>query len=107
MASQTYEVLVLKYAERTERTRVESFIGADDHNAPHQIDFFLWVVRNADRTIVVDTGFDVAEGQRRNRKLIRTPSQALAMVGVEAAEVEQVIITHLHYDHAGTLASFP
>jgi glyoxylase-like metal-dependent hydrolase (beta-lactamase superfamily II) len=107
MASETYEVLVVKYAERTDRTRLESFIGADDHDAPHQIDFFLWVIRNAERTIVVDTGFDLAEGQRRNRKLMRAPSQALAMVGVEAAEVEEVIITHLHYDHAGTLSAFP
>jgi glyoxylase-like metal-dependent hydrolase (beta-lactamase superfamily II) len=106
MAGETYEVLVLKYAERIDRTRVESFIGADDHDAPHQIDFFVWVIRNAKRTIVVDTGFDAAEGLRRNRKLSRLPSQALALVGVEAAGVEQVIITHLHYDHAGTLSAF-
>jgi glyoxylase-like metal-dependent hydrolase (beta-lactamase superfamily II) len=106
MTSATYEILAIKYAERTDRRRVESFIAADDHDAPHQIDFFLWVIRNEHRTIVVDTGFDEAEGQKRQRKLLRAPRQALSMVGVAAEAVENVVITHLHYDHAGTLNSF-
>jgi glyoxylase-like metal-dependent hydrolase (beta-lactamase superfamily II) len=29
------------------------------------------------------------------------------MLGVEAAKVKDVIITHMHYDHAGTLEDFP
>jgi glyoxylase-like metal-dependent hydrolase (beta-lactamase superfamily II) len=106
MTSATYEILAIKYAERADRKRVESFIAADDHDAPHQIDFFVWVIRNEHRTIVVDTGFDEAEGQRRQRRLLRSPIQALSMIGVVAEAVENVIITHLHYDHAGTLNSF-
>jgi glyoxylase-like metal-dependent hydrolase (beta-lactamase superfamily II) len=106
MSTETYEILAIKYAERTDRTRVESFLMADDHDAPHQIDFFIWVIRNAHRTIVVDTGFDEAEGRKRQRRLLRAPSQALSMVGVAVEAVERVIITHLHYDHAGTLGAF-
>src|SRR4051794_848645 len=106
MSSETYEILAIKYAERTDRRRLESFIAADDHDAPHQIDFFIWVIRNPRRTIIVDTGFDEAESRRRQRKLFREPSQALAMIGIPAEAVEQVVITHLHWDHAGTLGAF-
>lgn len=101
-----YEVLAVKYAERTNRIRAENFIMADDHNAPHPMDYFVWVVRNANRTIVVDTGFDVAEAKRRNREILRAPADALSHLGIDAAAVTDVVVTHLHYDHAGTLGAF-
>jgi glyoxylase-like metal-dependent hydrolase (beta-lactamase superfamily II) len=107
MTTETYEVLAIKYGEFASRRRFESFIGADDHDAPHPIDYFVWVIRNANRTIVVDCGFDEAEAAKRGRKISRTPAAALEMIGVPAARLEQLIISHLHYDHAGTMAAFP
>ena len=107
-SQETYEVFALRYAERPERKRQENFLEpVDAHDTPMPIDFFVWVIRNANHTIVVDTGFDHAEAARRDRTVIRLPSQALASIGVDAASVEDVIITHLHYDHAGTLGDFP
>ena len=106
MGSDTYEILAIKYAERTDRLRVESFISADDHDAPHPIDFFVWIIRNAERTILVDTGFDEAEAHRRNRKLQRTPIQALSALKIGTESIETIVITHLHFDHAGTLDQF-
>lgn len=103
----TYEILAVKYAERTARIRAENFIMADDHNAPGPMDYFVWVVRNRERTIVVDTGFDAAEARRRNREIQRTPAEALSLLGIDAAAIDDVVITHLHYDHAGTLGAFP
>ncbi len=107
MATQEiYEVFALRYAERTNRTRAENFKIADDHDAPMPIDFYLWVVRNDARTIVVDTGFGLAEARQRDRQLLQTPEQALTRIGVQLATVKDVVITHLHYDHAGTLPDF-
>ncbi len=107
MATQEiYEVFALRYAERTNRTRAENFKIADDHDAPMPIDFYLWVVRNDARTIVVDTGFGLAEARQRGRQLLQTPEQALTRIGVQLATVKDVVITHLHYDHAGTLPDF-
>ncbi len=105
--SEVYEILAVKYAERLNRIRGESFINADDHASPHPMDFFVWVVRNAKRTIVVDTGFDATEAAKRARTVLRSPAQALAGIGIDAAKVDDVIITHLHYDHAGTMDDFP
>ncbi len=102
-----YEVFALRYAERLERTRRESFIFADAHDSPHPIDYFVWVARSRSRTLVIDTGFDQAESRLRDRKILRLPAEALAMVDVDAQRVSDVIITHMHYDHAGTLQDFP
>ena len=105
-AGELYEIFALRYAERTNRTRADNFKVTDDHDSPMPIDYFLWVVRNDKRTIVVDTGFGLAEARRRDRRLLQTPEQALARVGVDLATVKDVIITHLHYDHAGTMPDF-
>ena len=107
MATQEiYEIFALRYAERRNRTRGENFKMADDHDAPMPIDYYLWVIRNDARTIVVDTGFGMAEARKRGRQLLQTPEQALTRVGVQLATVKDVVITHLHYDHAGTLPDF-
>jgi glyoxylase-like metal-dependent hydrolase (beta-lactamase superfamily II) len=102
-----YEILAVKYAERFNRTRGDSFIMADDHNSPHPMDFFVWVIRNAERTIIVDTGFDAAEAKRRGREVLQSPAAALTVLGIQAETIKDVVITHLHFDHAGTLDAFP
>jgi glyoxylase-like metal-dependent hydrolase (beta-lactamase superfamily II) len=104
---ETYEVFAIRYATLAERKRKDSFIMTDMHDAPMPIDYFVWAIRNENRTIVVDTGFDHAEGAKRGRKVARLPREGLEMVGIDAAKVEDVVVTHLHYDHAGTLDDFP
>ena len=102
-----YEVFAIRYGHMAERTRGDNFISTDDHDSPMPIDYSVWVIRNANRTLVVDTGFDHNEAGLRGRKLERLPREGLAMIGVDAGKVEDVIVTHLHYDHAGTLDDFP
>jgi glyoxylase-like metal-dependent hydrolase (beta-lactamase superfamily II) len=106
-ATPTYEIFAMRYAVLKERERHENFISADPHDGPMPLDYFIWAIVGAGRTIVVDTGFGAAEAERRGRELLCLPKDALAQIGIEAATVEDVIITHLHYDHAGTSADFP
>lgn len=101
-----YEVYALRYA-RHERTARHNFLAGDEHDGPMPLDYFVWVVRNGERTIVVDTGFDEAAAEARGRQLITPVAQALAALGVEPAAIEDVIITHMHYDHAGNAGLFP
>ena len=101
-----YEVYAIKYAERGGR-RPEHFIGGDPHDGAMPMDYFIWLVRNDERVIVVDTGFDAAMAAKRKRTLVREPRDGLALLGVRAADVRDVIITHMHNDHAGTFFDFP
>ena len=102
-----WEVYALKYAERSDRTRKESFIFDDHSNEAHTIDYFIWVLKSGKNVIVVDTGYDYDEAKRRDRPIQRSPSEALKAINIDASEVTDVIITHLHYDHAGGLMEFP
>ena len=102
-----YEVFALRYGEQTTRTRRESFLYDDRADEPHAIDFFIWVARSRDRVLVIDTGFDPAEAGRRNRTFLHPPREMLATLGIDAETVTDVIITHMHYDHAGSLGTFP
>lgn len=102
-----YKAYAIKYAECNARTRGESFIFDASHDAPHDMDYFIWVIQNDERTILVDTGFDSAEGARRGRPILCEPAAALARVGIAPQAVDTIIVTHLHYDHAGGLEQFP
>jgi glyoxylase-like metal-dependent hydrolase (beta-lactamase superfamily II) len=101
-----YQVYALKYAERDGR-RSEHFLGGDPHEAPMPMDYFVWVAVSPDATWVVDTGFGAADAERRARRLVRSTAEALATVGVDASQVSEVILTHLHYDHIGGFEQFP
>lgn len=106
-----YEVYAIRYATRA-GTRGEMFFDGglgmrDLHDAPQQMDYFVWAVIGPDRTWVVDTGFARADAEKRKRDLLRTPGEGLREIGVEAASVEDVIVTHLHYDHIGGFDGFP
>ncbi|MEM1045678.1 MAG: N-acyl homoserine lactonase family protein [Pseudomonadota bacterium] len=107
MTEEVYEVYALKYAERNNRTRRESFLFEDDHASPHPMDYFVWLIRNENRSVLVDTGYDRVEGTRRNRAVLQDPHEVLSAFGVDPGSLETVVITHLHYDHAGTLDHFP
>ena len=104
---ETYEVLAVKYAFHDKRTRIDNFMLPDDHANIEPIDYFIWVIRNSNRTIIVDTGMDRAEAEGRGRKFIQKPIEALAQIGIDAHAVDNVIVTHMHFDHAGTLDDFP
>lgn len=105
-APEPYRVYAVKYAEREAR-RHEHFIGGDPHDAPMDMDYFVWALVRPGKTWVVDTGFDSFDAERRGRRLVRSVRDGLKLIGVDSHAVDDVIITHLHYDHIGGHAQFP
>ncbi|MFD0981990.1 N-acyl homoserine lactonase family protein [Tropicimonas aquimaris] len=102
-----WEVHAIKYADRNARVRGDSFIFDDNHDAPHAMDYFMWLLRRGDEVILVDTGYDDAEAASRDRPIRLDPRAALEPLGIAPLDIGQVIVTHLHYDHAGGLHLFP
>lgn len=102
-----WEVYSVKYADRTARVRGDSFIFDDKHDSPHPMDYFMWVLRRGADLILVDTGYDEAEAIVRGRPILMNPAAALAPLGITPDDITQLIVTHLHYDHAGGLHHFP
>jgi glyoxylase-like metal-dependent hydrolase (beta-lactamase superfamily II) len=102
----TYELFAVRYATRDAR-RYANFLGGDAHDAPMPMDYFVWVARTAERTIVIDTGFTAETAARRKRDYLRTPAEGLAALGIDCASIRDVVITHMHYDHVGGYQAFP
>jgi glyoxylase-like metal-dependent hydrolase (beta-lactamase superfamily II) len=104
-----WEVLALRYAKRPV-SKADVFYRYRDYgepDAPQEMTYYLWLLRNADTTVLVDTGYSVEGGRRRNREdHMVAPLDALARVGVGVGDVDLVVNTHMHFDHTGYLADF-
>ncbi len=101
-----FEVYAIRYATVARRS-AENFIGGDPHEAGERMDYFVWLARSASRTVVIDIGFDSAAAARRQREFLCSPVDGLRLLAVDPARVEDVVITHLHYDHVGNVDLFP
>ena len=101
-----YELYAIRYATRNAR-RTDHFIGGDPHDAPMPMDYFVWVAVSPERAFVIDTGFTEEVAKRRGRTFLRDPIETLKLVGVDGDAVQDVILTHLHYDHVGNFHRFP
>jgi glyoxylase-like metal-dependent hydrolase (beta-lactamase superfamily II) len=65
--------------------------------APGQlIEMTCLLIRTGRHTVLIDTGFGIM-GQPNAGKLM----QNLLMEGIQGAEIDKIIVTHLHPDHVG------
>lgn len=104
-----YEVLAVRYGTR-QTTRSEVFLNYhvyDEPDGPIGMDYFFWLLRDGERVILVDCGFDPEVGARRGREVLCTPTEALERLGLGVGAVDLMIVTHAHYDHIGNLRAFP
>lgn len=106
MSDDTYEAFAIAYA-RVDRNAAENFLGGDPHDAPMPLNYYVWVVRNALRTVVIDTGFGERGARLRKRTITHPVQDGLRALGIDAATVADVVVTHMHYDHAGNIDLFP
>jgi glyoxylase-like metal-dependent hydrolase (beta-lactamase superfamily II) len=107
MASAEYELYALRYATRC-GPRQEYFQDpVDDGDRDMRMDYFVWLATGNGARVLVDTGFGADAARRRGRTWLRRPADVVRAMGVEPVDVQHVILTHLHYDHAGTVADFP
>jgi len=102
-----YEVLAIRYAHNPAARSSHNFIGGDQHDVPMPLDYFVWLIRGNNLAVVVDTGFSRAMAEKRARQYLACPGETLGDLGVDPNGVRDVIITHLHYDHAGNHDLFP
>lgn len=107
-----YEIHAIRYGRHAGRLVYENFVapmppGFDRHDAPMPMSFFAWVLRSKDRVIAVDTGYDRNQGAARARELVLPVEEGLKALGIAQDGVQDVILTHLHWDHAGNHGLYP
>ncbi len=106
MSDETYEIYAVKYAHHDRPAR-DNFLGGDPHEVNMPLDYYVWAIVGKERTFVVDMGFDQVQADLRGRTILKPPAAGLKAIGIEPDRVEDVIVTHMHYDHAGNHDLFP
>ena len=104
--SDVHEVYAVRYAHH-DRKAHENYIGGDPHDILQPLAYFVWVIRGAHGTFIMDTGFDHAMAVKRGRVIVKPVAEGLRAIGVNPDEVQDVIISHMHYDHCGNHDLFP
>lgn len=107
--TESYEVIVVRHGTRLTR-RSEVYLNHHiygEPDGPHRVDYYFWIIRNKNRTVIVDTGFSGEAAERRKRTVLIEPAAAFQALGIDTHEPHQVVITHAHYDHMGNLELFP
>lgn len=104
--SDTFELYAIQYGHH-DRKGHENFIGGDPHEDSNMpLDYFVWAIVGNGKTFVLDTGFAPDMERKRGRQIIRPVGQGLKAIGVDPANVSDVILSHMHYDHAGNIPLF-
>jgi N-acyl homoserine lactone hydrolase len=91
------------------RLLVGGFLAPEEVAPGERVVVNSWVVRHPDATLLVDTGIaaHLPDEDVRQLRFLRTPiTDALASVGLSAADVDLVVNCHLHADHAGGNVEF-
>lgn len=102
-----YEIYAVRYATIPDFPVAQLVKGADPARK-QDIAMMVWLVRGNGRTILVDSGFYREKFFRQwTVQDFSKPSEALQMLGVKPEDVTDVIITHMHWDHADGMDLFP
>ena len=106
-ANPTCEVYAIRYAELPDFP-VASLVKGADPSRKLDIAMAVWLVKGNGRNILVDSGFyrDQFFKQWKVKDFMK-PSDAVAIAGVKPEEITDVIITHMHWDHADGMDLFP
>jgi glyoxylase-like metal-dependent hydrolase (beta-lactamase superfamily II) len=102
-----YEVYAIRYATIPD-FRVAQLVAGADNDRKVDIAMMIWLVRGNGRNILVDSGF-YREQFFRQWKVAGfvKPSEVLSRLDVKPEEITDVIVTHMHWDHADGMDLFP
>jgi len=102
-----YEVYAIRYATLPDFPVSELVAGAEPERKI-DIAMMIWLVRGNGRNILVDSGFYHERFFKDWQvKDFTKPSETLKRVGLKPEDITDVIITHMHWDHADGMDLFP
>ena len=96
----------IQYARR-DGVRRDHFVDDERPDDPHPTAYYVWLAVSPSRRILIDTGMrpdaDRVPGLHRGPAVVAS----LRALGVSPESVDTIVLTHLHYDHAGGVRDFP
>lgn len=102
-----YEVYAIPYATLPDFPLAGLVKGADPARKM-DIAMVVWLLKGNGRNILVDSGFYRPQFFKAWKvKDFIKPSEAVAQFGVKPEDITDVVISHLHWDHADGMDLFP
>lgn len=107
----SWSIWILEYGY-VDRFPASNLFAAQPNEGYRRMPYCFGLLRSAERCVLVDTGFADPEIYRRlTAKYGETkwcaPVDVLGRVGVHPEEVDTILLTHNHFDHAGCVDAFP
>ena len=106
---QSYEAYACRYGSVAARTASDVFYQFRVYAEPEKLyglNLYFWVLRNANRTVLVDCGWNKQRAGGRGYQLDTDPLDLLPNIGVRPADVDHLVLSHLHFDHVGNMSAF-
>ncbi|HXK05050.1 MAG TPA: N-acyl homoserine lactonase family protein [Verrucomicrobiae bacterium] len=102
-----YEVYAVRYATIPDFA-VSGLVAGAESSRKMDIAMMVWLVRGGGKNILVDSGFYREQffKQWKVADFVR-PDEAVRRAGVKPEEITDVIVTHMHWDHADGMDLFP
>jgi len=103
----TYEVYAIRYATLP-GFPVSDLVAGAEPGRKLDIAMMIWLVRGNGHNILIDSGFYhdrfFKDWEVKN---FTKPSDTLVRLGLKPEDITDVIITHMHWDHADGMDLFP
>lgn len=101
-----YEILACKYAGPL--TSSGAFLlWMKDWDRQYDRYYYFWVIRGEDIVVLVDAGVPPRLARAKHVPNYTNPVDVLYRIGIQAADVKNVILTHIHWDHSSGIELYP
>lgn len=108
--STLWDVHVIEFARSKDQPLIDLVNGAHDAGVL-DLPFGFVLAQNGGRNVLVDTGFlNEGSGAEFSKKFgipdWISPVRMLAELGVKADDVTDIVLSHAHFDHMGSISAF-
>ena len=102
-----YEIYAIRYATIPDFS-VSQLVAGADPGRKMDIAMMVWLARGSGRNILIDAGFYREQFFRQWKvKDFVKPSEAIERLHLKPEDITDVIVTHMHWDHADGMDLFP
>jgi glyoxylase-like metal-dependent hydrolase (beta-lactamase superfamily II) len=105
-----WDVFVLEFA-RTSNSHWVNLVAGFDPAATMDLPFSFILARRGDRNVLVDTGFLQDDGSafqvKHDIPHWVSPVRMVAEAGLKPGDITDIVVTHAHFDHMGSIGEFP
>ncbi len=104
----TYEIFAVRFGVLPQFP-VANLVAGGDKDRKLDIPVMVWVLKGSDgRVVLIDSGFYEEKFVTRWKvQNFTTPAAAVSRLGIQPDQVSDVILTHMHWDHADGADLFP